>query len=80
MDPAARGDGAVTGKRVADQTPDELFETGGGFAFADEVSAGCRRRITETFDQGGRGVMVNATELLWLVCAYEKSRGREVPL
>ena len=70
----------MTGKRVTDMTPDERFDEGGGFAFADEVSAGALTRIRETFAAGGSGVTISGTELLWLVAGYEKARGREVPL
>ena len=69
------------GKRFADMNDDERFEVGGGFDFADKVSAGLRERAMEAMSHGqvSVGVMANTVELVWLLDAYEKARGRPIP-
>lgn len=55
-------------------TPEE-FERGGGFEFADAIEVGMQNRLNETLDQGGRGFMVSAMEMMWLLYAYRAMRG-----
>lgn len=56
---------------------DYEFTGGGGFDFADQVAEGVRKRIDETCDRGGRGFMVNLTEMMWLVAAYKRARAND---
>lgn len=52
------------------ETPDDIFETAGGFAYTDEIAL----RLSERWRKSSGAVVVSLTDLAWLIDGYARAR------